>query len=263
MTSRKKQTDLIDLKNQVLNPRIGDKEGRTELDVRADINRRFQDDSIEKLNEQSLVIELLNDITEFDGPSIVRLINYVTHSKFSREKIAEACVIQLKKAKLNSYQKIELIKYVLSINPNKVETDLIRQGLSEIKSIKPWLYAEILSLKSPHMALEYVIYLLQSNQYSSSSFVKLFLKWFGASNPTIYKTIASKIFPLVRDPDAIKLMKFKFEEKSISNLLSESKTPVIQQPPQSFVLTGSKAFQELKSDLIKELKRNYEPEYAT
>ena len=77
------KNDLIELQNQLLNPGFSDKSGRTELNKRADENRKCAQDSEKKKIELELVFGLLDNIVEFKSQDISLLISYIRQSGFS------------------------------------------------------------------------------------------------------------------------------------------------------------------------------------
>ncbi len=206
MTTKPNINLITELTNIIINPGLTDKQGRTALDLRADKIRQLPGSSPDKIFEENLIIEVLKKASIFDGPQISRIISYIKHSGFSENKISIVCVEVLNTLSLNAFQLIEFLRYVLTIVPDKIHVDLILQGLSGIKPIKPWLYTEILSLKAPYMALDFTVYLMQSDQFNSSSFQKLFLKWVESNDLDFLKSFSTKdISSTKKDSDTISL----------------------------------------------------------
>lgn len=264
MIMSQKNEKLIVLKNEILASQFTDPEGRTELDVRADDNKTKIEKN--KIEEEDLVIELVKYLQEFKSSIISRLISYIKRSSFSDARISAVFLSYLEENlhELDVYQRAELLRYILSNIPNEVNLNLIQQGIADLKTSKPWLYAEILSIKFPYGALEFVKFLIHSNNYNSIGFINLLTKWIKIQDLYFLDQIRKKIIPILKDENAIKIFYYQVDKKRKKTLhlqYSDKKATYI---PQSLdiPIVISCSFKEFHKKVEKVRQSNYTPEYA-
>lgn len=227
----------IDLKALILNPGKTDKFGLSRLDRYAD-NLRVGTPE-EKKSVESELSSIIETLGEFNASDIVRLFGFSKRSELNLLKIAETCSkqLQIEKTDLNTFQRLELARFVLQIAPESITITQL-SNLSSLKTTHPWKYAELLAIKTPNDVLDFVLFIINRDKnHNTSSLVSLILKWKKIGNPNILNRLTSELLPLVKS------------DKKVANFLEEmvKKGNDAQKKTQerSFI-TGSTEYQEFK-----------------
>ena len=108
-------------------------------------------------------------------------------------------------------------------------------------------------MKSPDSSLEFVLYLIQSNQYVSSSFIHILLQWMSSPNLCFIEMMVEKIKPIIKDEDAIDILDYKIKERGIVVKKQDAKIISLVRTPQFLIF---------KKELINNYKRHNQKAYA-
>lgn len=213
--------DITALKKIILSDDFPDRDDRTELDRRADVNRSFGTGSTRIIKETELVRKLLVSLKQFRSPDISRLIDFIKRSGLDEKLIASDILELLRKEnnKFSAYQKAELINYVIGVIPDEIEIDLIKSSLQQLIASDPWLYASFLSAKDHEAALKFALHLISSGIQDASSFLVLLMQWIEEENVDfIYRSFGSVMGEIEKDPEIVEVLDFKLREKGLSLL---------------------------------------------
>jgi hypothetical protein len=215
---------VSELKQLILNPGPADVEGSTALDKKIAINVKLEKHSTKREDELYSVMSLLTNLAEFKGQDVSLLISYINRSNFDDEKLLEALLdfLATNEGKdLKIYQKVELVKFLLSKTPENVPIDLINVGLAQLKESDRWLFVSLLNQKSREGAFNLINYYIHDEKLDKSAFLNIFMDWVSNPDTVFLQKVYKKLLPVIKDDNFVKIMKYKLSADQILTIEKE------------------------------------------
>ncbi len=205
-----------ELENLIMNPGLHDVNGLSDLDRRADFyrnSRAMQD----RIVEMQTVLDILNQIAEYDASNITRLFEYARRAGLNSKQLAQDSISLLENGnvKLNIYQKEELIRCVLREAPELVKPDTINIGLAYLKTNDPWTFAALYApVDKDYYVFDFVIYKLKEGFMPDiSALTELILIWTEKSDPKLFRRLSLELLPLILNYEDVKaILEFKLKQ---------------------------------------------------